>query len=434
MPEFMAFRAHPTFGNLLQARNAAMFAATHGFPGEAEQYQGVINSRIPEDRYLDDNGILQPKSSLATSASPTAPAPIQAPGGAPAVPSVMDRPPVHRHGNTPAAPADRVLSREAPEDQYGQSHYIPHLPQTASLDDNYNPDKLTAQLASSRNPGGIDPQSPRGQQIMNLAQSIQLGAITPHDVTGAPNEQWRRYFEQKRTMEANASHSQDVVRGYRPVAANASTVLDNTRRDTQLLLDAARTANISGTGTIPGAVSAELQRLGVGDGTSFSARDIGQYVNKSGEDIRNILRTAGIDTPVSVTPGSAAATLYDGAMLRRAAAKMVFDKGADFRKADEALKAKGDPFTDIDRFNGNWNGSHNIRDYIGTEVHQNGFIAGMNNADKMRYAQYLPEISQDKNHVAIDPRQKGGAEKGYYRLNGKIVKVENGRVVGTVAY
>ena len=189
-----------------------------------------------------------------------------------------------------------------------------------------------------------------------------------------------------------------------------------------------------GTGTIPGAVSAELQRLGVGDGTSFSARDIGQYVNKSGEDIRNILRTAGIDTPVSVTPGSAAATLYDGAMLRRAAAKMVFDKGADFRKADEALKAKGDPFTDIDRFNGNWNGSHNIRDYVGTEVHQNGFIAGMNNADKMRYAQYLPEISQDKNHVAIDPRQKGGAEKGYYRLNGKIVKVENGRVVGTVAY
>jgi hypothetical protein len=413
---------HFDLGHYEELRAASAYAhSVPGLEGQVARIDDWLASATPTGYYRDSAGRLHPNTETGTpesSGAPVTPAPSgPAQGASQTV----------RHGRAAHVAPMAPVAPAAPEDRYSTDRFTLVPPSVSGLSPDYDPAALARKLS------GVDRNSEYGQRLQSTIESINNGSITPRNSDGTVNQDWLNYQQRKRALEKNSSTGQAIAAGYRPAAASAGNYWDSTEYNTRQILSAGKQADISSTGSIPGAISQELARFGIGRGGAFSARDLANYASASSNEASKILHSAGIDEPVSVQPGSAASTIYNATITRRAAAKMAAEKADAFNKIDQSLQLKGKAFADINQFNSDWNGSNRLTSYIGTEVHQKGFIRGMTNEDKMRYAPYLPAISQKPDHTAIDPRHPRGAETGYYRLGKAIVYVEGGKVAGTVA-
>jgi hypothetical protein len=326
-----------------------------------------------------------------------------------------------------AAP-DQAAPAAQPVSIYGPEAFLPKPPAAGNLDPDYDIRVLQRRMA------GHAPGDPVYDTNQARIVAIKKGELQPLNRNGSVNAAMFNYYRELPAMELRARQGQEIAEGYRGAAMQALPVWRSTQINTDNILRAGKQVDISATGSIPGVISQELGRLGITNAATFNARNLADYATASSSDIQGILRSAGIPDPVAVSPSSnAASTVYNATILRRAAAKMAADKAGDFNKEDSVLTAQGQPFTDIYKFNNKWNGSHPIKDYIRTEVHDNGFVRGMSNEDKMLYAPYLDGITMTLDHRAIDPKQPRGVQSGYYRMQNGIVKVRDGKVVGFVA-
>ena len=118
-------------------------------------------------------------------------------------------------------------------------------------------------------------------------------------------------------------------------------------------------------------------------------------------------------------PGSStAANMHYVTVMSRALERYAHDYTNDFSTNYNDAPNRGQQFGQMRKFTSDWTHDHHLRDYISTQIHEDGFAKGMTAPEKSYWGQYLPEIDPN------NPPPKN--QKGLYKHKNGFVSFKYG--------